>query len=99
MLRRYFRLQKRVLNLEDMALYMPSTSFRCYLATAIKAFERFESVPVNLEIKRLRIHDARYILDKICDDYPDTSKYVAQNAEIVLDKPFEKAAVKIQNGI
>lgn len=64
----------------------------------MKDFELFESVSVNLQRKGLLIHDARYILDKICDGYPITSKYLAQNAEIV-HKPFEKAVVKIINGV
>lgn len=69
---------------------------RRILERSIVDFVNFEIVAINLQNSGLS--DDHFILDQVCDDYPTMSNYLSIDANIVHDKNFDNAVVKIMNG-
>lgn len=53
---------------------------------SMRHLENFKSVAINLQECDLTLSDARYVLDKVCEDYAEMSFYLHSEASIVQDK-------------
>ena len=98
MVRRYFRIEKNIQMIHEVDNYMPTPSQRRSLESALGHFQNFESIAKHLQTKGLMLNNARFILDTVCEDYPEMCKYLAADASIVHDLPFEAAVIKIMDG-
>ena len=95
MVDRYFRIDRHIQNIESFDQYLPSPAQRRTLEAAIVHFKKFESISVNLQRKGLSLPHVRFVFDEICSDYPIMSKYLSADVDIVHNKAFENAVVKI----
>lgn len=98
MTKRFIRIETLLQSIPSLDSSLPSLEHRRALKAAIEDFENFESIAVSLQSKGLTIAIARYTFDRLCEDYSSMSYYLSPDANIVHDKIFEGAVVKIING-
>ena len=58
----------------------------------------FNQVTVALQRRRITSLQVREIFDHVLEDYPKFKKYLAINAQIVHEKVFEFAVMKVMKG-
>eukprot|EP00171_Calliarthron_tuberculosum_P022099 IDg22099t1 len=98
MVKRFFRIEQCVAQIEELDAYLPSPAKRRVLERALLHFRRFASISMNIQQKGLLLHRARFVMDNVMEDYPTMSKYLAPDASIVKNKVFESAIVKLLCG-
>lgn len=98
MVKRFFRLETAVSQIEDLDSFLPTPSQRRVLDRALHHLEKFASISHNIQEKGLLLNKARFVFDSIVADYPSMRRYLAKDAAIVQDHQFESAVVKLLNG-
>lgn len=95
MVKRFLHIENLLKNIETLDKLLPTPAQRRALESAVPHFNNFESITVNLQKRGMPISKVRFVFDQICEDYPCMKSHLSIDAEIVHDKAFERAIVKI----
>lgn len=98
MVRKYFRIEEIILKLTEVDNYLPSFVQRNCLESVLAHFCNFESIAKHLKAQGMMPNNARFLLNRVCDDCQGISKYLFVDLLIIHGHPFENATVKFMDG-
>lgn len=95
MIKRFLQIQNHLGGVVELLALLPNHLEVDYLTRAFESLKKFDSVTVMLQREGMSFVEAREVFDLFLLDHPDFKTYISDDAAIVEDKLFEKAAMKI----
>lgn len=96
--RRFFQIEEYIRTITELDNYLPTPAQQCCLETVLTHFWNFESIATHLQSRSLMLGGAQFILDTLCEDYPETAKYLSTDSTIVHNCPFQNIIIKVMKG-
>ena len=98
MFSRYLQLRQFIRDLDEDEIELPSRREDSRIDGLCAKFKDLDAVRKELQKDSTTCADVRYLFDTVIQDYPSLASRLSNKADIVKNKPFEAALVKIQNG-
>ena len=99
MLERYLELKQFIplIKLPEVDDMMPTSRQERDIEYMLKKLRDRDSVTKTLQKEDLNMNDVRDLFDGVIEEFPETSKRLSTNADIIEDPIFESAVVKVLN--
>lgn len=85
-----FEIDKRLIDA------LPTRGENTKISELQPSLQKLYSVTLALEREKTTLSDVRCLFDDVIANFPITAKYLSPDAEIIQDKVFERALVKLQ---
>ena len=95
MLKRYFKIQQYLNVIPELQDYFPTRHQQAKLETAMKDFDNFQSITMELQKEGLTLHQCRQIFDEVLHDYPSMVPQLGPTSNLVHAPDFESGVIKI----
>jgi ribosomal protein L37AE/L43A len=99
MIDRFLKIQGHLSQMVELLALLPNPIELDILTRAHVCLAKFNTVTVMLQKEGITFVQVREIFDAIMEDYPVFGGYLGDAADIVENKTFEKAVVKIAKGL
>jgi hypothetical protein len=99
MIQRFIAIKPHLEKLESLAEFMLSCVEVNTLLSSFTHLKKFNEVTVALQKEGVTVLEVREIFDFVLEDYPELGFYLSETAEIIQDKLFERAIMKIHKEV
>jgi hypothetical protein len=98
MISRFLKIHTQLSGVMELLSLLPNHLEVDHLIRAHESLKKFNSVTIMLQRDGMSFVESREIFDLFLTDYPDFANYLADDALIVENQPFEKALMQIAHG-
>ena len=99
MITRFIRIKDQLEAVTDLIPFMPSPLENDILKKGYVHLQSFQQVTLMLQKEGITFLRVREIFDTLLDDYPEMGGHLSADAEIVVDRVFERSVMKVSKGL